>query len=197
MKKIAKNKWWYFFLVFMFSISSYIASASSAAPSPEAPSPSPQIDFPPRLKLGGHDWKLGYSADGNNSQIAEYVTHDENVNSWTQLITYQRLKFEVKKELTPAAFAQIEMEQLKSNGFIAKSAIIDANPQEAIFEFRVSAPKVEQQDELQRIIKTADNKIIVLHYVIKKTDMGQAERSKWIGILRNIAVPSFANVPKN
>lgn len=193
MKIQPKHSFIYFFLSLFISLSSYAATATEtttpATTATPATAPAAQkIAFPPTLKFNDQEWKLGYNHEDSDVALAEYVTRGENVNNWTELLTIQKFNFTIKKEVTPSAFADIEISQFKSQGYTVVTAITDANAQEAIFEFRVQAPKAEQQDEIQRIIKTADDKLIVLHYVVKKADMGDAERKKWIANLKSIDV---------
>lgn len=151
-------------------------------------------DFPITLQLGGEQWALGNHQEDDNLELAEYVSGSEDVNNWTQLVTFQIFKFTIRPEITPAMFAEKEVEPLKEQNYKFKLNILEFNASEAMMEFRVEEPLSQQQDEIQRIIKTKDNKLIVLHYVIKKMDMGQEARQKWISILKNLDLPF---IPKN
>jgi len=48
-----------------------------------------------------------------------------------------------------------------------------------IFEFKVEKPLNLQQDEIQKVVKGKDG-MYVIHYAIKKSDMGEINRKKWI-----------------
>lgn len=145
--------------------------------------------FPPELSLGGQSWKLGYNAENDNLAMAEYVTNGENVNNWNQLVTFQKFKHDFDKGITPTDIINKEIAQLNTmKNYKAIFNTTKLNDNEAIFEFRITQPSTEQQDELQRVILTPNRKLIILHYVIKKLDMGQPARDQWITALKNINV---------
>lgn len=146
-------------------------------------------DFPDALKLGGEQWTLGNHQEDDNLELAEYVSGAEDVNNWTQLITFQLFKFNFPPDITPTMFAEKEVGPLKEQNYKVKFNILESSPSEAMMEFQVEEPLSQQQDEIQRIIKTEDNKLIVLHYVIKKMDMGKEAREKWINILKTLDLP--------
>lgn len=169
-------KWVYsIFLILFISVSTYADILSS------------KDKFPPTLTLGGQEWKLDNNQENKDLQLAEYVTHGENVNHWTELFTIQRFKFSLPKTITPLMFAEKEISQMKEKGYQPIFTVISSSPHEAMIEFRIETPKTEQQDELQRIIDLSnDNNFLVIHYVIKISDMGVAARNKWIQILKNL-----------
>ena len=186
--KARKSLGYILILVFMYGI--FIACAL-------ANTPIKNTEFPNQLSLGGQTWTLGYNDEDANTHLGEYVTNGENVNNWTQLVTLQKFKFMFPKDMTPAMFAEKEMEPLTKNpNYKFTFHIIEANAQEAIMEFNVEKPLSEQQDEIQRIIKTADDRLIILHYVIKKLDMGKEARDTWISALKSIKLP-FINEATN
>ncbi len=169
-------KKWITVFIFFFTLS----LCAHAATTPE------KSKFPSTINLGGIEWTLGNSQEDDNLELAEYVTKGENVNNWTQLLTIQKFKFPIKEEITPKKFAEFEITQLQGHKeFKIVTNIIDANKSQAFMEFQVQSPKAEQQHELQRIIKTPDNKLIIIHYVIKKDDMGNKEKTKWLDALKN------------
>lgn len=146
-------------------------------------------EFPTTLNAGGQVWNLANQQQDKDVILAEYVTNNEKVDNWTQLVTFQKFKFAFPKELTPAKFAEGEFSQLQKQGYKLKSAILESSPNEAIMEFRIEEPASEQQDEIQRIIKTPSDEVLVFHYVLKKSDMGDAERTKWTTALKGINFP--------
>lgn len=172
-------KKWISTFLFFFTLS----ICAHAATAPE------KTKFPNTLKLGGIEWTLGNNQEDENLELAEYVSNGETVNNWKQLLTIQKFKFPIKEEITPKKFAEFEITQLQGHKeFKIVTNIIDANKNEALMEFQVQSPKAEQQHELQRIIKTSDNKLTIIHYVIKKEDMGKKERSQWLEALKNYSL---------
>lgn len=172
----------YFLLLFFISISSF------------AEVPAAHGNFPTTLMLNNQQWKLDNFQENSDVQLAEYVTGKDTVNNWSQLVTFQNFRFAIKKELTPAMFADVEMSELKKQKYTISFKKIESNSQEAFIEFSVQAPKDKQQNEIQRIVITPDHRLIVLHYVIKKLDMGEAERNNWIKALKSIDL-SFLMTP--
>lgn len=131
-----------------------------------------------KITLANRQWTLGYQDENQDTKIQEYVTNNETVNNWTELFTFQLFKSSFPKEISPSAFADREMEGLKTKGYKYQFSKLSSSAKEAVIEFRVSFPEEEQQDEIQRIIRNEKNQMIVIHYVIRKEDMGDGERKK-------------------
>jgi hypothetical protein len=138
------------------------------------------------FNLAGKEWRLRFKDETNSAKLQEYLTQNENINKWTELLTLQRFKYKFAKEVTPHFFAEKEITSLKEKCPDCMTAVVDASPEETIMEFRVLAPVDKQQDELQRIIKKPDGQIVILHYAVKKNDMGEAERAKWLAALKSV-----------
>lgn len=139
---------------------------------------------PATLTMADKEWKLGFKDENNNSQVLEFVINNENVNNWTELFTFQKFKVAFPKEILPASLAEKELAELKMKGYQPIFTTIENSQQEILIEFRVNSPI--EQDELQRIIRTPADQFIVLQYAVHKSDMGDAERNKWIEALKKI-----------
>jgi len=144
--------------------------------------------FPTTLTIDSATWSLDFKQQNEDNKIGEYVTNHETVDNWTQLITLQYFNMNFSDEVTPKFFADSEIEQFKTHGYELDYSVISASPEEAIIEFKVKKPIADQQDELQRILKTKNQGVFIIHYVIKKPDMGESERTKWIGFLKSITL---------
>lgn len=131
-------------------------------------------------------WRIGWGEKNDVVQTVEYVTGDETVENWNELITSSFLPG-MQKKASPLDWANNEIEQLKAEGFTPITKIIKQTPNQVIFEFRIVEPKNQQQDELQ-MITSDDTGLYILHYVIKKPDMGEEARAKWIKILENASI---------
>src|SRR5438132_1462018 len=129
----------YLFLIF-FSSCPLFALPSSASPSKPTTTTVTKAQFPQKLTLGTQQWELGNNEEDDNLQLAEYVTGGEKVADWTQLVTFQKFKFAINKQVTPAMFAQSEIDELKKQKYKVDAKIINSNPQEAIMEFRIQEP---------------------------------------------------------
>ncbi|MBA3662502.1 MAG: hypothetical protein H0W64_12290 [Gammaproteobacteria bacterium] len=179
-------------LLFLFlSVSCYAATpetTATPAPAPAVTKPATQHTFPETLELGGKSWKLDNFQADNNLTLGEYVTANQTVNNWQELITFQKFNFTMSKNFTPKLFADKEAEELRNQKLKIIYNLISSNEQEAMMEFRVEEPTKDQQDELQRIVLTPDQRLVILHYVIKKSDMGETERKVWLEALKSIDV---------
>lgn len=147
--------------------------------------------FSEKLNLNGQTWSLGYSKVNADFALAEYVIKGESVNDWNQLFTYQKFTYLFPEQVTPVRFADEEVNQLRAKKYELTYNVLESSHQEAIMEFRIIKPEVEQQNELQRIVRNNQGQIIVLHYVIKKLDMGDKERKAWINTLKNFDYQSL------
>lgn len=168
---------------YLVSICTFFSMLLSFCCAAQAPVP----NSTPSLSLGGKEWRLRYKAETNETKILEFVTNSETINKWTELVTFQKFKYKFPKTVTPMSFADKEIANIKEKGYKYTYTSFDSSPLEATIEFRILAPLDQQQDEIQRIIKTPEDELIVLHYAIKKNDMGDMERTKWVGALKGIA----------
>lgn len=169
-------------LLFVFILFSCIAYSN---PVTRIFFPNTAINFPTSLKLGDEQWQLGNHEENGDLMLAEYLTNNEKIDNWSRLFTLQMFKFDLKKGVTTDMFANAEVSPLKDQGYKVIFNTLKSSPQDAIIEFRIEEPVSEQQDELQRIIIDKNNKLTVIHYVEKKSDMGDAQRKKWTDILKN------------
>lgn len=168
---------------YLVSICTFFGMVLSFYCQAQAPAPSPTDS----LSIGGKEWRLRYKAETNETKILEFVTNSETINKWTELITFQKFKYKFPKTVAPMSFADKEIANIKEKGYKYTYTSFDSTPLEATIEFRILTPLDQQQDEIQRIVKTPDDELIVLHYAIKKSDMGDMERSKWVSVLKGIA----------
>lgn len=137
-------------------------------------------NFPKVYNFNGNEWKLGYQNESEHTIIAEYVTDKETVKNWTQLFTYQVLKKALPTNVTPRDFGDHVDAALKGQGIDYKFKVLSASDDEAMIEFQVWKPLEQQQDEIQRIIKTPKGIFVLMHYVIKRPDMGKELRAQWV-----------------
>lgn len=126
-------------------------------------------------------WQYAWGKASDDLLTLEYVPQGDNVEQWHELITSQFFPG-LQEKVTPLQYAHQVLDNLKNQGFKFESTILKQSPEQVIFEFRITAPDNQQQDELQ-MVTTDDKGLYVLHYVIKKSDMGEENRNKW---LRNL-----------
>lgn len=153
----------------------------------------PQIKYLEKLNIEFDDrpWKLAWGKKEikNNEVLAttiEYIPNGEDIENWNELITSQFFPG-LQKKVTPKQFAEFYVQQLKDTGYKSIVTFHEDTPEQVIFEYRIEAPENQKQDEMQMI--TADDKgMYILHYVIKKADMGQKNRDKWIKNLKESTI---------
>jgi hypothetical protein len=136
-----------------------------------------------KIVFDARPWRAGWGEKNDTIQTVEYVTGDDTVENWKELITSQYLPG-MQEKATPMDWANNAIAQLQNMGFNPIVKFIKKDPDQVIFEWRLEEPESQQQDEIQMITKD-DTGLYVLHYVIKKPDMGDEARNKWIKNLEN------------
>ncbi len=134
------------------------------------------------LKFDNRAWKAVWGEHKEAITTIEYIPVGQNINHWQELVTSQFIPG--LAEVSAKEFANRFLNDLKKSGVVYSSHFIEKQGKTVIFEFQVQQPKNLQQDELQKIIKGSDG-IYVLHYAIKKEDMGAKNRQKWFKLLKN------------
>ncbi|MDP3268351.1 MAG: hypothetical protein Q8M40_04815 [Legionella sp.] len=122
-------------------------------------------------------WKAVWAKKTDEITTVEYIPVGENLNNWNELITTQFMPG--MSQVTAAQFGNQFLRSLNKSGITYKVTSIVDKPNELIFEFKVEKPLNLQQDEIQKVVKGKDG-MYVIHYAIKKSDMGEINRKKWI-----------------
>lgn len=136
-----------------------------------------------KIQFDNRYWQAAWEKKDSTLTTIEYIFDGENINHWNELITSQFFPG-LQTKLTPKQFAETFLQNLKSLGYKPIITFFPATNNTVLFEFRIEQPQNQIQDELQMI--TMDNQgLYVLHYVIKKADMGKSERKKWLQNLGN------------
>lgn len=131
-------------------------------------------------------WQAAWGQNGPEVTMIEYVPKGGNVEHWDELVTSQFLP-NLQQKATPKEFAQLFIKKLNEAGYKPIVTYHLDNKDRVIFEYQISQPENQRQDELQMI--TQDNQgLYVLHYVIKKTDMGEDKRNTWIQNFKNTSI---------
>ncbi|CEK10832.1 hypothetical protein [Legionella hackeliae] len=136
-----------------------------------------------KIVFDDRPWQAAWGQKTNNIVTVEYVPAGDNINSWHELITSQFAPG-IQDKITPLQFSEGIVQSLKQSGFNPEITYFEKTPDRVIFEFRVSEPKNMVQDELQMISKGKDG-LYILHYVVRKPDMGKEERDKWLQNLKS------------
>lgn len=132
-------------------------------------------------------WQAAWGEKNERITTVEYVPAGDNIDQWRELVTSQFIPG-IQNNVTLNEFMTSAIENLKKMGLSPIVHIIETTPESIIFEFQIHSPNNLQQDELQKITLGKDG-MYVLHYAIKQADMDQANREKWVGILRSSSVP--------
>ena len=131
-------------------------------------------------------WQAAWGQQSETITSVEYVPAGDNIDDWKELVTSQFIP-NLQKKVTLAQYANSIIDNLQKTGLNPTISIIEDSAQQIIFEFRINAPTNMQQDELQKIILGNDG-FYVLHYVIKKPDMGEKLREEWLKNIRKSSI---------
>jgi hypothetical protein len=134
------------------------------------------------IEFDNRVWKAAWGEHKDTITTIEYLLAGQQINHWNELITSQFIPG--LADVSAKEFANRVLANLKKSGVVYTAQIIDKQSKSLIFEFQVKQPQNLQQDELQKIVKGSDG-IYVLHYAIKKVDMGEVNRKRWLQHLKN------------
>ncbi|WP_298628429.1 hypothetical protein [uncultured Legionella sp.] len=137
------------------------------------------------IQFDNRAWKAAWGQKNNAALTVEYIPVGGTIDNWSELITSQYLPG--MADVSAKEFKKRFIANLEKSGITYSTNIIDEQPNQIIFEFKVTVPTNLQQDEIQKIIKSKDG-IYVLHYAMKKADMGKENRQKWIEKLKKSTV---------
>ncbi|CAM2759616.1 hypothetical protein [Legionella worsleiensis] len=130
-------------------------------------------------------WKPVWGQKTNAVWTVEYIPVGDNIDHWKELVTSQFLPG--LDGVTLKQFKQKFIADLQKTGVTYSIDSIDQKPDQLIFEFKVTVPVNLQQDEIQKITRGKKG-IYVLHYAIKKANMNDTNRLKWIKNLQSSTI---------
>ncbi|MCL9684686.1 hypothetical protein [Legionella maioricensis] len=127
--------------------------------------------------FGHRPWKAAWGKNTPQISTIEYIPIGDDIENWNELITTQFIPGLIN--ITPTQFGNRFLDNLKKSQATFTVHAIENQPDSLIFEFKVSKPSNLKQDEIQKVVKGKDG-MYILHYAIKKPDMGETARQKWI-----------------
>lgn len=127
-------------------------------------------------------WKAAWGKKTDQILTVEYIPAGDDINNWNELITSQFIPS--KESITPVQYMNLFKDNLRKSGVLYQFNVIEEQSNQIIYEFKVDNPKNLIQDEIQKVVKGQDG-IYILHYATKKSDMGEADRKKWVDNLKN------------
>lgn len=130
------------------------------------------------LVFDDRPWQAAWGKQTEDSTTVEYIPAGDDIDNWHELITSQFFEG-IPENVSPKDFADTVIKQMQDAGYSPNVTFIEESPTQVIFEFKISEPQSQAQDEIQKITKGKDG-FYVLHYVIKKSDMGQEQRDTWL-----------------
>lgn len=133
-------------------------------------------------------WQAAWGKKTPEVVTVEYVPMGDDINNWKELVTSQFFPG-LQNKATPKEFADLVIKGMKDNGYKPQVTFFKIQPDMTFFEFKINEPESQEQDELQVIRKGKDG-LYVLHYVIKKSDMGATNRRLWVENLLNSSIKS-------
>lgn len=134
-----------------------------------------------KIQFDNRPWKSAWGKEKGLNLTLEYIPMGDTINQWQELVTSQF--FAGLTEVSAQDFANSVIKQLQQTGFTIETSFIEQGPNQVILEFKVKDPVNMRQDELQKIVRGKDG-MYVLHYAIKKADMGAENRAKWLLLLQ-------------
>ncbi|HHM2300957.1 TPA: hypothetical protein ACRIDK_003938, partial [Legionella anisa] len=145
----------------------------------------PEIKNYEQLKIAFDDrpWQMAWGNKNSIGTTIEYIPAGDNINDWNELVTSQFFPG-LQKKMTLKQFANTMVENVKSLGYQPVVNYLEDTEDRVILEMRIEKPQNQVQDELELFLKD-DQGIYLLHYVIKKADMGNENREKWLQNLKN------------
>lgn len=133
------------------------------------------------IKFDDRAWKAAWGEHKEYITSIEYLPAGDDINHWSELVTSQFMPG--LEALSAQEFVNRFIANLKKSGVVFSSKILESNKNMVLFEFQVKNPQNLEQDELQKVVKGKDG-LYALHYAIKKSDMGAANRAKWVKNLK-------------
>lgn len=148
---------------------------------PNVESPKERISF----IFDDRKWKKTWWNCDEFSCGIEYILEDDDINNWKELVTTQFTKTSnVPIDLYYTKFVEgISAFQPKEK---IKYNVIKKSQGDILFEFQITNPS-NIQDELHRAISTKYG-LYIFRYTVKKPDMGNELRAKWIKIISNASI---------
>jgi hypothetical protein len=134
-----------------------------------------------KIQFDSRPWIAAWGENSDTIAMVEYVPKGDDINKWKELVTSQF--FPGLASVSPRAYADQAMKGMTEAGFKPVIKYYDDNAKQILFEFQILAPDSQIQDEVQIIRKTPKG-FYILHYVIKKGDMGEKERQLWLDNLK-------------
>lgn len=131
------------------------------------------------------DWEKGFQDSNQETSITEFVLKGENVDSWTELVSVQKL---IPIESTDIYYKEF-IKQLKKA--VAPSAvhshIIQNSEGVLFFEWWILPPSPQAQHEWFKLFKTSEG-TYVLRYTTKKMNTVEKARPIWEMILEKASI---------
>lgn len=126
-------------------------------------------------------WNIGFNQETDKGSIFEFVTNNETVENWTELVT---VEFDTNlKSLSPEFFADsLRRYYTHMFGNKVRFAVLRVSNEDALITYQVAGqPGKEDEDTISRIIK-GKNGLIFINYAVKP-QMSAEQRALGINIL--------------
>ena len=139
-----------------------------------------------RIAFDDRPWQAAWGKNTPVIVTVEYVVLGDDINAWHELVTSQFMPG-IQNKISPKQFAELSLDNIRQAGFKPMVTVYKDSPNQFLYEFRIETPSSQAQDELQLITRGA-NGFYSLHYVMKKADMGEENRKKWLDLLQKSQV---------
>ncbi|QMT59891.1 hypothetical protein [Legionella sp. PC997] len=136
-----------------------------------------------KISFDERPWKMAWGNKNSIGTTIEYVPAGDDINHWLELVTSQYFPG-LQKKTSLKQFANTLIKNLTDLGYQPIITFHENTENRVLLEIRIEKPENQIRDELEMLIKD-NNGIYLLQYVIKKSDMGNENRQRWINNLKN------------
>lgn len=141
-----------------------------------------------QLNLDNHEWQVSRAEIKPDITTIEYVRHGQTVNDWKELVTTQFFP-RYPAQTTPKILAINFLRSLSQKGLNPAVSYYAESNSEITFEFQIFTPEHQQQDEIQKIIMGPKG-LHIIHYAVRRSDLGKQERDKWLTFIHTATIKS-------
>lgn len=159
---------------------------STTALSPDSVDPNIIHKEKQKIVFDQRAWHPAWSDIKPTISTIEYIPAGDSINKWNELITSQFIP-DLQSKVTLKNYVNLIIQGIKDSGFKPIVTFHEDTPEQIIFEYRITDPANVAQDEIQKMTMGKDG-IYILHYVIKKADMGHDNRTKWLANLKKSSI---------
>jgi len=129
------------------------------------------------------EWKIGDQAANPSQRVAKFVTRDEKIDNWTELVTMQTFKKEVAGSEPLENFFKKGSDRLSTDCPSSVWNVIARGEGSILYEWQAQNCRgVAEEHEIGRFLDGKHNRFRIA-YVKKVKALSPEERDKWIKLI--------------